>query len=916
MEKQKINVWIVPHSHYDYLWCDTPDGMGAKNAKLIYEALLLMRKYPEYKYIIDSVMAIEYFKLHHPEMMDELKQRVNEGRIELMGGMVVAADTMLAGGECLVRQFLYGTGYFKEHFNVESRTGFLIDSFSMTPQLPQVLAKAGFDQLVFVRGAPTRSLPQEFWWKSWDGSKIFVHWMRINYAYVLPPFTGTVLAPVFPFLPIPFTIAFIPQNFKVYEILKKIFPPFKYIFQRIASINAGTALIGSDMGGLKYTIKRRAMQSTTNNVLLLCGTDNLPPSSNVIDAVAYLHEKSNDYDVKLALPRDFFASVFQARKRFGAIGPREMTGYLDKFPGTFSARIGLKQRIRELEYQFYETEVISTIASISAGFIYPGQEIKKAIWRLLCSCFHDGIPGCHVDAADDHLVSQLELSASQLARISDSALCAMERALDTAYLPASERPLLLFNPISMKRSGIASITIHGDQEHCIVKDDRGTIIPCQKNALTHNDKEIVIACSDIPSIGYKLLSITNQAKDGDGSEHDDEDEQKNVAIDGTRVRVTGKNFTLVFENNKLAAILDKDGNMLTERKEYSINDLRIFNDRGDSYLTGKMPKKVYTTFGNVLDIVENGPVRTVIRIMSQLRCKNKRFFKPTSQVTQYIILYHDDTPRIDFMTRIENHARNVRIQACFPLSMEHPVFHSEVPYGYVQRDIEPIKGFSWATIKKTFEHYDRLFPVINWMDASDPVARKGMAVMNRGLPENEIARQKDHLFLTLLRSTGYIGTLFPGNVPQLLGPFYSIPKAYELTRHELRYALYFHDGNVHENRLSAESMNFNIPLITRIVKKCPGRLPVDGSFLQLEPATFLVTSIKPSEKEPGEIVIRVLEMSNAETDGTITFDRALEGARVLNLIEQPLEELSIEGKNTIRFHSKPQEILTFGVKLA
>lgn len=907
-------MFITPHSHYDYLWCDTPDGMGAKNSKLIKEALLLMRKYPGYKYIIDSAMAIEYFKLHHPEMMEELKQRIHENRIELMGGMVVAADTLLAGGETLVRQFLYGMQYFKDHFDVEPETGFLIDSFSMTPQLPQILVKSGLKHLIFVRGAPRRNLPQEFWWLGLDRSKIFVHWMRINYSYTLPPFSGTILAPVYPFFPVPFTMSIIPQNFKVYEILKNIFPPFKYIFQRIASINAGIAAIGSDMGGLNYTIRRRAMQATTNNVFLLCGADNLPPSSNVIDAVEYMRKKSKRYDVKLALPCDFFASVFHSRTRFGTIGPCEMTGYLDKFPGTFSGRIGLKQRIRELENEFYVTEVLSTLASIYSNFIYPGQEIKKSIWRVLCCCFHDGIPGCHVDAADDQLMKQLELSSRQLARISESAAFSIERAFDTADLHENEWPVLVFNPISINRNGVTVIKMSGDPGDFIVKDDQGMPIPSQKNSLAQRGNELVIACTDIPSIGYKIYSITNQANDEKCSLSVNGKKLENVVIDGDRLQVTGKRFALVFINNKLQVISDQKGETLSKSKEYCINDLRIFNDRGDSYLAGKMPKKTFTTFDNTLDIVEDGVVRTVVRITSKLRCKNKRFFKPINHITQYIIVYHDDTPRIDFITRIENRARNVRIQACFPLNMNHPEFHSEVPYGYTPRDIAPIQGYSWATVKKNFEHYDRLFPVINWMDASDPVAGKGMTVINLGLPENEIARNKDHLFLTLLRSTGYIGTLFPANVPQLLGPFYSIPKAYELTTHELKYSLFFHDGNVQENRLSAESMKFNVPLITRIMQKGAGNLSIDGSFLRLEPETFLVTAVKQSEAEPGEFIIRVLETSNTNAAGKIMFDYDLERAHLLNLVEQPMQELIIEGKNTVKFYSKPQEILTIGIK--
>ncbi len=86
-----------------------------------------MRKYPDYKFVIESVMAVEYFKLHYPQLFEELKRRVNEKRIELIGGMVVAPDTLLPNGESLVRQILYGTQYLREHFRIESKIGYLID---------------------------------------------------------------------------------------------------------------------------------------------------------------------------------------------------------------------------------------------------------------------------------------------------------------------------------------------------------------------------------------------------------------------------------------------------------------------------------------------------------------------------------------------------------------------------------------------------------------------------------------------------------------------------------------------------------------------------------------------------------------------------------------------------------------------
>ncbi len=911
-------MFVTPHSHYDYLWCDTPDGMGAKNAKLIKEALLLMRTYPGYKYIIDSAMAVEYFKLHHPAMMPELVQRVKEGRIELMGGMVVAPDTLLASGETLARQFLHGMRYFKEHFGVEPKTGFLIDSFSITAQFPQVLVKAGLEQFIFVRGAVRRTLPQEFHWKALDGTSILTHWMRINYSYVLPPYTGTILPPLYPFAPIPFTIAFIPQAFKVHEILKTVFPPIKYLFQRIACIDAGAALIGSDIGGLKFTIKRRAAQAATSNVFILCGTDNLPPSSNVLDAVDYLDRKSKRYRARVALPRDFFQAIRGSGRDLRSIGPCEMSGFMDKFTGTFSGRIRVKQALRSCEHALYTAEVASVVASARSGFPYPAGEIKKATWRLLRCCFHDALPGCCIDAAFEHVIKQLKLSTMQLDRICKSALISLASSVDTSGLPEGAMRFLVFNAVAATRDGTATVAVPGDASGITIVNAKGDLVPFQRDRLSTDEHAHVIACTAVPPAGYTTYTVIRANGQDRQPKPDKLSTENNVSTQGNTVEVKGTHFTLVFESGRLHSIKDKAGAVLVAGKQQAINELRIFNDRGDSYLAGTMPKKVFTTFGNKLDIIEDGPVRVVIRISSKLRCKNKWFFKPFNGVVQYVILYNHDTPRIDFITHIENRTRNVRIQACFPVPVEQPTFRTEVPFGHVERDPTTQKGNSWGEKNKRFAHYDRIFPAINWMDVSSAQERKGMTIVNNGLPEQEISKDKGTVFLTLLRSTGYIGTLGLAHVPLLLGPFYSIPEAYEIGSHEFRYSLILHDGNHVAASIATQALGCNVPLVTTGVndaRKGAGTLLPPKDFIKVEPGSFVVTAIKQSEDEPREIVVRVLETSNALAAGRISFGHPLREVRLLDLVERPLSTVVVDGGTSFSFSSKPQEILTFGITL-
>ncbi|MBN2151009.1 MAG: hypothetical protein JW839_06175 [Candidatus Lokiarchaeota archaeon] len=914
----KLDVFVTPHSHYDYLWCDPPDAMGAKNAKLIKEALLLMRGHPGYKYVVDSAMAVEYFKLHHPDMMGELAQRVAENRVELMGGMVVAPDTLLARGETLARQLLHGMRYFKHHFGVEPRTGFLIDSFGITPQLPQLLVKAGLEQFVFMRGAVRRSIPQEFHWKALDGTSILTHWMRLGYAYVLPPYTGTILPPVFPFAPIPFTIALVPQAFKVHDILKRVFPPVKFLFQRIACTGAGVSLIGSDIGGLDFTIARRAEQAATPNVLVLCGTDNLPPSSNVLDAVDHMNRKSKRYHLQVALPRDFFRAIRESGSRLGSIGPCEMSGFMDKFTGTFSTRVRVKQAIRACENALYVAEVASAVASTRSGIPYPAEGMNKATWRLLRCCFHDALPGCCVDAAFVHVMKQLKLSTMELNRIYKSAL---ESIANSVYIPGSrdgDCSILVFNAIPTARDGIAAVTLPAGARSASIADDKGARVPFQRDRLSPDGRAHVIGCTAVPPAGYATYTVTRADDDDPEAGSARHTAAGSVSTRGEAVEVKGRHHTLVFESGRLVTIKDGAGTVLASKGHCAINELRIFNDRGDSYLAGKMPKKVFNTFDNKLEVVEDGPVRVVVRISSKLRCNDKLFFKPTNEVTQYVILNHHGPPRIDFLTRVENRSRNVRIQACFPVPAGRPAFRAGVPFGHVERDSTPQRGNSWGSKNKRFAHYDRIFPAIDWIDASSASERRGMAVMNNGLPEQEISEDKKTLFLTLLRSTGYVGTLAAGNVPLVLGPFYSIPEAFEIGSHEFRYSLLFHGGDPVQARVPAEAFGFNVPLhAVRMASggDTAGGLPRSAGLLTIRPGHLLVTAIKRSDENPGEIVIRVLSTSVVPSTGSLTFAGPVKEAWQLDLLERHVTSLAVEDGNSLSFAAKPQEVLTLAVTL-
>ena len=62
-----------------------------------------MDEYPNYKFMSSQPQLYYFLKQRYPELYEQIKQRVTEGRWEPEGGMWVEADCNLTSGESLVR---------------------------------------------------------------------------------------------------------------------------------------------------------------------------------------------------------------------------------------------------------------------------------------------------------------------------------------------------------------------------------------------------------------------------------------------------------------------------------------------------------------------------------------------------------------------------------------------------------------------------------------------------------------------------------------------------------------------------------------------------------------------------------------------------------------------------------------------
>ena len=171
-------VGIIGHSHMDTAWLWPVDETIRKCARTYCNAMSLMRQYPEYKFIQSSALHCEWMKKYYPAIFEDMKKFVAEGRYEPNGGVYVECDCNVTSGEFMIRQFLKGQLFTREHFGYTSDSFWLPDTFGYNGNIPQIMKGCDVDYFYTTKIGwnEMNHFPFEsFKWKGIDGSEVLTH---------------------------------------------------------------------------------------------------------------------------------------------------------------------------------------------------------------------------------------------------------------------------------------------------------------------------------------------------------------------------------------------------------------------------------------------------------------------------------------------------------------------------------------------------------------------------------------------------------------------------------------------------------------------------------------------------------------------------------------------------------------------
>ncbi|MCC8155077.1 MAG: hypothetical protein LIP01_13315, partial [Tannerellaceae bacterium] len=121
--------YMIGHGHIDPVWLWPWHEGVSVTLSTFRSALDRMNETPGFIFTASSAQLYQWVAENDPQMMDEIRQRIREGRWNVVGGWWVEPDVNTPSGEALVRQGLYGQLTFERLLGVRARVAFHPDSF-------------------------------------------------------------------------------------------------------------------------------------------------------------------------------------------------------------------------------------------------------------------------------------------------------------------------------------------------------------------------------------------------------------------------------------------------------------------------------------------------------------------------------------------------------------------------------------------------------------------------------------------------------------------------------------------------------------------------------------------------------------------------------------------------------------------
>ena len=666
-------ILIVPHTHWEGAVFKTREEYLDIGLPNITKALYLLKKYPDYKFVLDQMCYVRPYLERYPSEVAAFREFLAQGRLQIAGGTDTMHDNNMPSGESIVRQYLLGKSYFREKLGYDVTTGWAIDTFGHNAQMPQILKLAGMKSYWFQRGVSSPDTPSEFLWQGIDGTQIPAFWLPIGYG----------------------ALHDLPSNQQDFNEL---------LTGRFGSLTPFT----------------RGQER-----VLLAGSDVYEPEESLPLMLGKFNQSGGQpFTARFAVPSEF-EMLIAIRKDRPVIG-----GELNPlFQGAYSSRIEVKQAIRNMERLLTTAEKFSVVAGLSTA--PSNRELIDQAWEpLLFNQTHDLTSGVMVDKVYDDVMQRYGHAKLLAEQLINGSLDHIITRIDTSGRGV---PVTVFNTLGWSRTDIAEVEVPFSEagvRQIGLFDAGGKPVPIQFLSVLKNEDgsirqaRIAFIARDIPALGYSVFhAVPNAAAPPSlppqthNTTREDSAQLENEFYRATFNLWTGGMTSLILKESNWESLAGP-GNLVA--REYDGGDFwELYGTLNGARFTSMkkeipFPRPAYTQWSS--DFVGGSGAATSGAVFSEFHIHHP-FGK--NQFSTDVRIYNG-LRRIDISTELVNQEEFVRYRVAFPTAIRNGSVMEEIPFGAIKRPERqefPAQNWTdWSDGKHGFTLLNRGLPGNNVAD--------------------------------------------------------------------------------------------------------------------------------------------------------------------------------------------------------
>ncbi len=862
---------LISHTHWDREWYLNSRYTNEWLVPFFDALFAMLEREPRYRFVLDGQTSmiedcceqLEQRGRDVAAFRQALKQYAGERRL-LVGPYYLQPDWQLVGEEALVRNLLIGRQVAQE-YGTPLRAGWLLDNFGQISQAPQIHREFGLNGIYVWRGVEMdpAAVRSEFLWASPDGTSLLTVYMLGSYRNAM----------------------------------------------RLAEYHACMR------DRIESEVEKLAPFAATPHILLMNGYDQEMAPDDILPHIRDGGMDSTGVRVVQSTPEEYLEAVSQKRPALPTLRGALYSGrFIAVFPGALSSRMYLK-RENDRAQRLLDTvaEPLATVVWAWGGE-YPSEELLRN-WKLLLKNHpHDSICGVSIDDVhadmENRLAECVALSETSIRR----SLSTWAANVDTSRHPNAVSRWIAVNSTLREREEV--VALNADLRDAVLVDGRGDLVPVQ------NGGPVTLAAPRVPALGYSVLYAVPRAACTPAPPEDS-------------VRCDVRQHTLENEFLSVAIALNGSVTLVDKRTGASYSGLAVIEDGGDAgdeynYSPPSRDQVITSrTCRAQIEFVETGPLRARAEIALVLnvpegltpqgdgRSPQTRALPVVTRVT-----LERHSPILAFHTEIRNTVKDHRLRVLFPTGIVSAVSHAETQFDVVTHPVDPVP-YDDSTIPPNVKDIilgareplpATSFPQRSFVDLDD--GTRGLAVLNRGLPEYEILREGNTIALTLFRGVNWIAR--PDLATRIgdAGPLIATPDAQCLRTMVCDYALVPHAGDWRSGRVTALAARYNTDLQVVSVDSHPGRLPDTAGFLALhdDGDQLKVTAIKRSE-DGRAIIVRCHNPTDSPVRGRLASFFKIARAAYATLGEERKEEILVQDGQRLEILAPPKKIVTLAVEI-